>query len=137
MPHASSTNCTESASRRPGISGCVEDVYARKFTAGYAAEMNRSVAWWLERWIGVREPPPSSRAAHQPHVPEATHHAGTANVTSAMTATSATAVPRLVIQLLMVTGSSFHRRPVTGVYPAACLSLSGAHVRGVSRRIAG
>ena len=35
---------------RPGISGCVQDVYARKFTAGYAAEMNRSVAWWLERW---------------------------------------------------------------------------------------
>ena len=35
---------------RSGISGCVQDVYARKFTAGYAAEMNRSVAWWLERW---------------------------------------------------------------------------------------
>ena len=35
---------------RPGISGCVQDVYARKFTADYAAEMNRSVAWWLERW---------------------------------------------------------------------------------------
>jgi FMN reductase (NADPH)/FMN reductase [NAD(P)H] len=34
----------------PGISGCVQDVYARKFTAGYAAEMNRSVAWWLARW---------------------------------------------------------------------------------------
>jgi hypothetical protein len=25
-------------------------VYARKFTADYAAEMNRSVAWWIERW---------------------------------------------------------------------------------------
>ncbi len=35
---------------RPGIKGCVQDVYARKFTAGYAAEMNRSVAWWLARW---------------------------------------------------------------------------------------
>jgi len=33
-----------------GIAGCVQDVYARKFTAGYAAEMNRSVAWWFERW---------------------------------------------------------------------------------------
>jgi hypothetical protein len=33
-------------------------------------------------------------------VPEATHHAGTANVTSAITATSATAMPRRVIQLL-------------------------------------
>ena len=37
-------------SPRPGITGHVQDVYARKFTAGYAAEMNRSVAWWLERW---------------------------------------------------------------------------------------
>ncbi len=35
---------------RPGIAGCVQDVYVRKFTAGYAAEMNRSVAWWLARW---------------------------------------------------------------------------------------
>jgi nitroreductase len=35
---------------RDGITGCVQDVYARKFTAGFAAEMNRSVAWWLERW---------------------------------------------------------------------------------------
>ena len=49
-------------------------------------------------------PPPSEPAAHQPHVPEATHHAGTANVTSAIAATSAMAVPRLVIQLLIVTG---------------------------------
>ncbi len=36
---------------QPGIVGCVQDVYAHKFTAGYAAEMNRSVAWWLERWV--------------------------------------------------------------------------------------
>ena len=35
---------------REGTSGYVQDVYARKFTADYAAEMNRSVAWWLERW---------------------------------------------------------------------------------------
>ena len=35
---------------RPGIAGFVQDVYARKFTADFAAEMNRSVAWWLERW---------------------------------------------------------------------------------------
>ena len=35
---------------RDGVTGCVQDVYARKFTADYAAEMNRSVAWWLERW---------------------------------------------------------------------------------------
>ncbi|HEY5169938.1 MAG TPA: hypothetical protein VIK03_11185, partial [Thermoleophilia bacterium] len=35
---------------RDGVTGCVQDVYARKFTAGFAVEMNRSVAWWLERW---------------------------------------------------------------------------------------
>jgi FMN reductase (NADPH)/FMN reductase [NAD(P)H] len=35
---------------RDGVRGCVQDVYARKFTAGFAAEMNRSVAWWLDRW---------------------------------------------------------------------------------------
>ena len=35
---------------RPGVTGCVQDVYARKFTADHAAGMNRSVAWWLERW---------------------------------------------------------------------------------------
>jgi nitroreductase len=33
-----------------GAPSFVGDVYARKFTAAYAAEMNRSVAWWLERW---------------------------------------------------------------------------------------
>jgi hypothetical protein len=33
-----------------GVRGCVQDVYARKFTADFAAEMNRSVAWWIERW---------------------------------------------------------------------------------------
>ena len=33
-----------------GVTGCVQDVYARKFTADFAVEMNRSVAWWLERW---------------------------------------------------------------------------------------
>ena len=35
---------------RDGITGYVQDVYARKFTADFAAEMNRSVAWWLARW---------------------------------------------------------------------------------------
>ena len=35
---------------RDGVTGCVQDVYARKFTADFAAEMNRSVAWWLARW---------------------------------------------------------------------------------------
>ena len=35
---------------KDGIAGHVQDVYARKFTADFAAEMNRSVAWWLKRW---------------------------------------------------------------------------------------
>ena len=35
---------------RGGVTGCVQDVYARKFTADFSVEMNRSVAWWLERW---------------------------------------------------------------------------------------
>jgi nitroreductase len=36
----------------PGAHACVRDVYARKFTADFSAEMNRSVAWWVERWTG-------------------------------------------------------------------------------------
>ena len=35
---------------RDGVRGCVQDVYARKFTADFSVELNRSVAWWLERW---------------------------------------------------------------------------------------
>ena len=35
---------------REGVLGCVQDVYARKFTADFSVEMNRSVAWWIERW---------------------------------------------------------------------------------------
>jgi nitroreductase len=35
-----------------GLGGLARDVYARKFTADFAAEMNRSVAWWIERWAG-------------------------------------------------------------------------------------
>jgi hypothetical protein len=44
---------------------------------------------------------PAPSPAHQLQVPDATHHAGAANVTNPMTATSAIAVPRLVIQCLM------------------------------------
>jgi nitroreductase len=35
---------------RQGIENIGQDVYARKYTAGFAHEMNRSVAVWLERW---------------------------------------------------------------------------------------
>ena len=27
-----------------------QDVYSRKFTAGFTVELNRSVAWWIRRW---------------------------------------------------------------------------------------
>ena len=36
---------------RDGARGCVQDVYARKFTADYSVEMDRSVTWWVERWL--------------------------------------------------------------------------------------
>ena len=35
---------------KPGISNYGQAVYARKFTADFSVELNRSVAWWLERW---------------------------------------------------------------------------------------
>jgi hypothetical protein len=42
-------------------------------------------------------------AGHQLQVPEATHHAGTANVTSAIAATTVAATQRLASMFLMVT----------------------------------
>jgi nitroreductase len=35
---------------RRGIANIGQDVYARKFCAGFTHELNRSVAHWLERW---------------------------------------------------------------------------------------
>ncbi|MDP2233391.1 MAG: nitroreductase family protein [Actinomycetota bacterium] len=35
---------------KPGIANIGQQVYARKYTTDYMREMNRSVAWWLERW---------------------------------------------------------------------------------------
>ena len=34
-----------------GSENAVQYVYRRKFTSDFAAEANRSVAWWLERWM--------------------------------------------------------------------------------------
>ncbi len=34
----------------PGVTSYPQAVYRRKFTSAYMDEMNRSVAWWLERW---------------------------------------------------------------------------------------
>ena len=35
---------------RPGIQNIGQDVYERKYAAGFTHELNRSVAVWLERW---------------------------------------------------------------------------------------
>jgi hypothetical protein len=53
---------------------------------------------------------PAAGTAHQFQVPEATHHAGTANVTAAMTATTVTATQRRPSTLLIVTGTSSYAR---------------------------
>jgi FMN reductase (NADPH)/FMN reductase [NAD(P)H] len=37
---------------KPGITSYAQDVYRRKFVADFTREMNRSVAWWIERWTG-------------------------------------------------------------------------------------
>lgn len=37
---------------REGIANTAQDVYARRFTADFSVEMNRSAAWWLRRWTG-------------------------------------------------------------------------------------
>lgn len=34
----------------PGVTDYAHQVYVRKFVSAYQAEMNRSTAWWLERW---------------------------------------------------------------------------------------
>ena len=34
------------------LGGFARDVYARKFTADFSVESNRSVAWWIDRWSG-------------------------------------------------------------------------------------
>ncbi len=34
----------------PGVANYGQSIYQRKFVSAYQAEMNRSVAWWLERW---------------------------------------------------------------------------------------
>ena len=33
-----------------GWDNCAQEIYARKFASDFAAEADRSVAWWLERW---------------------------------------------------------------------------------------
>jgi nitroreductase len=37
----------------PGIANFGQQVYKRKFTPAFMAEMNRSVRWWLERWCSA------------------------------------------------------------------------------------
>ena len=38
---------------RPGAVDYPHALYERKYTSDFMAEMNRSVAWWLERWSGA------------------------------------------------------------------------------------
>lgn len=35
-----------------GFAGYVQEVYARKVAADFALEADRSVAWWMDRWMG-------------------------------------------------------------------------------------
>lgn len=35
---------------KPGLANYGQAVYARKYASDFMREMNRSVAWWLERW---------------------------------------------------------------------------------------
>jgi FMN reductase (NADPH)/FMN reductase [NAD(P)H] len=35
---------------REGIENIGQDVYVRKYAAGFTHELNRSVAYWLQRW---------------------------------------------------------------------------------------
>jgi FMN reductase (NADPH)/FMN reductase [NAD(P)H] len=37
----------------PGVANIGQSIYQRKFISDYQAEMNRSTAWWLERWQGA------------------------------------------------------------------------------------
>lgn len=35
----------------PGVTSYPQAVYRRKFASAFMAEMNRSAAWWIERWV--------------------------------------------------------------------------------------
>ncbi len=37
----------------PGLANIGQQVYKRKFTPAYMAEMNRSVRWWIDRWCSA------------------------------------------------------------------------------------
>jgi len=37
---------------KPAVSNYPQSIYERKIASDFMAEMNRSVAWWLERWQG-------------------------------------------------------------------------------------
>jgi nitroreductase len=39
-----------------GYESLVQDVYARKVAADFALEADRSVAWWMDRWMGRSRP---------------------------------------------------------------------------------
>ena len=35
---------------KPGVDNYPQSIYERKFASAFMSEMNRSVAWWLDRW---------------------------------------------------------------------------------------
>jgi nitroreductase len=37
----------------PGVENYGQVIYRRKFASDFMAEMNRSVAWWLDRWLSA------------------------------------------------------------------------------------
>ena len=39
----------------PGIANVGQDVYKRKYTTEFMADMNRSTRWWLDRWCSTQE----------------------------------------------------------------------------------
>ncbi len=40
---------------RPGVANYPQEIYRRKYTSDFMREMNRSAAWWLERWQSPAE----------------------------------------------------------------------------------
>ncbi len=40
---------------KPGIANYPQAIYERKYMSEFMAEMNRSVAWWLDRWCAPAE----------------------------------------------------------------------------------
>jgi nitroreductase len=49
----------------PGVDNYGQVVYRRKFASDFMTEMNRSVAWWLERWQSAEQQPPHAEESRE------------------------------------------------------------------------